>query len=84
MMRMRGCSTRGKERLTWNSLLQATLPHGHVEDEVDTYEALLLGGRVNELSTKAPSLFDEDAEYPSRRMPALRSKILLCLLLFPK
>ena len=68
MMRMRGYSTSGKERLTWNSLLQATLPHGRVEDEVDTYEALLLGGRVNELSTEVPSLFDEDAD---KRQPPI-------------
>ena len=28
-------------------LLQATLPPGPVEDEVDTYEALVLVGRVS-------------------------------------
>ena len=36
-----------------DSLLQATLPPGPVEDEVDTYEALALAGRVSELSNKA-------------------------------
>ena len=36
-----------------DSLLQATLPPGPVEDEVDTYEALALVGRVSELSNAA-------------------------------
>ena len=36
-----------------DSLVQATLPPGPVEDEVDTYEALALAGRVSELSNKA-------------------------------
>ena len=36
-----------------DSLLQATLPPGPVEDEVDTCEALVLAGRVSELSNKA-------------------------------
>ena len=36
-----------------DSLLQATLPHGPVEDEVDTYEALALARRVSELSNAA-------------------------------
>ena len=36
-----------------DSLLQATLPPSPVEDEVDTYEALALAGRVSELSNKA-------------------------------
>ena len=36
-----------------DSLLQATLPPGPVEDEVDKYEALALAGRVSELSNKA-------------------------------
>ena len=35
-----------------DSLLQATLP-APVEDEVDTYEALALAGRVSELSNAA-------------------------------
>ena len=30
-----------------DSLMQATLPPGPVEDEVDTYEALVLPGRVS-------------------------------------
>ena len=36
-----------------DSLLQATLPPGLVEDEVDTNEALALVGRVSELSNAA-------------------------------
>ena len=36
-----------------DSLLQATLPPGLVEDEVHTYEALALAGRVSELSNGA-------------------------------
>ena len=36
-----------------DSLVQATLPPGPVEDEVDTYEALALAGRVSELSNAA-------------------------------
>ena len=36
-----------------DSLLQATLPRGPIEDEVDTYEALVLVGRVSELSNAA-------------------------------
>ena len=36
-----------------DSLLQATLPPSPVEDEVDTYEALVLAGRVRELSNAA-------------------------------
>ena len=36
-----------------DSLLQATLPPGPVGDEVDTYEALALVGRVSELSNAA-------------------------------
>ena len=36
-----------------DSLLQAILPLGPVEDEVDTYEALALAGRVSELSNAA-------------------------------
>ena len=36
-----------------DSLLQATLPPGPVEDEVDTCEALVLARRVSELSNKA-------------------------------
>ena len=49
-MRMRGCTTIGN----WmDSLLQATLPPGPLEDEGDTYEALALAGRVSELSNAA-------------------------------
>ena len=36
-----------------DSLLQATLPLGPVEDEVDSYEALVIAGRVSELSNAA-------------------------------
>ena len=42
-----------KPEVDVNSLLQATLPPGPVEDEVDTYEALALAGRVSELSNAA-------------------------------
>ena len=43
-----------------DSLLQATLPPGPVEDEVDTYEAFVLAGRVSELSNKATR---EDSDF---------------------
>ena len=36
-----------------DSILQATLPPGPVDDEVVSYEALVLGGRVSELSNAA-------------------------------
>ena len=36
-----------------DSLLQAILPPGPIEDEVDTYEALALAGRVSERSNGA-------------------------------
>ena len=39
-----------KPEVDVDSLLQATLPPGPVEDEVDTYEALALAGSVSELS----------------------------------
>ena len=42
-----------KPEVDVDSLLQATLPPGPVEDEVDTYETLALAGRVSELSNKA-------------------------------
>ena len=50
-MRMRGCTTSGKHRLMWIPSYKPLCPlvHGPVEDEVDTYEALV-GGRVSELS----------------------------------
>ena len=51
-MRMRGCTATGKQRLTW-ILLQATLPPGLAEDEVDSYEAFVLVGRVSKLSNAA-------------------------------
>ena len=38
-----------KTEVDWDSLLQATLLPGPVEDEVDTYAALGLAGRVSEL-----------------------------------
>ena len=49
LMRMLGCTTIGKQRLMWIPL-QATLLPGPFEDEVDTYKALALAGRVSELS----------------------------------
>ena len=42
-----------KPEVDVDSLLQATLPPGPIEDEVDTYEALALAGRVSELSNAA-------------------------------
>ena len=42
-----------KPQVDVDSLLQATLPPGQVEDEVDTYEALALAGRVSELLNAA-------------------------------
>ena len=42
-----------KPEVAVDSLVQATLPPGPVEDEVDTYEAFALAGRVSELSNKA-------------------------------
>ena len=46
-----------------DSLLQATLPPGLVEDEEDSYEALVLAGRVSELSNAAPQ--EQDAVVPT-------------------
>ena len=42
-----------KPEVAVDSLLQATLPHGPIEDEMDTYEALALAGRVSEFSNAA-------------------------------
>ena len=42
-----------KPEVDVDSFVQATLPPGPVEDDVDTYEALTLAGRVSELSYKA-------------------------------
>ena len=42
-----------KPEVDVDSLVQATLPPGPVEDEVDTYKALALAGRVSALSNKA-------------------------------
>ena len=42
-----------KPELDVDSLLQATLPRSPVEDEVDTYEALAVAGRVSEFSNLA-------------------------------
>ena len=41
---------KSKTEVDVDSLSQATLPPGLVEDEVDTYAALGLAGRVSELS----------------------------------
>ena len=49
-MRIRGCYHKSKTEVDVDSLLQATLPLGPVEDEVDTYAALGLACRVSELS----------------------------------
>ena len=62
---MRGCIAADEEAWLYHkwklevdvdSLLQATLPLGLVEDEGDTYEALALAGRVSELSNKGGAL----------------------------
>ena len=59
---MRGCITadedawlyhKWKPEVDVDSLLQAILPPGPVENEVDTYEALALAGRVSELTNAA-------------------------------
>ena len=42
-----------KPEVDVDSGLQSTLPPGPIEDEVDTYEALGLAGRVSELSNAA-------------------------------
>ena len=42
-----------KPEVDVDSFVQATLPPGPIEDEVDTYEALARAGRVSELSNKA-------------------------------
>ena len=39
-----------KTEVDVDSLLQTTLPPGPIEDEVDSYEAFVLAGRVSELS----------------------------------
>ena len=44
-----------KPEVDVDSLVQATLPPGPVEDEVDTYKALALASTVSELSNKATS-----------------------------
>ena len=41
---------KSKTEVDVDSLLQATLPPGPIEDEVHTYAALGLAGRVSELS----------------------------------
>ena len=51
-----------KAEVDVDSLLQATLPPGPVEDEVDSYEAFQLAGRVSELSNAATP--EHDAVVP--------------------
>ena len=53
-----------KTEVNVDSLLEATLPPGLIEDEVGTYVALVLVGWVSELSNEAPSLLDEEASPP--------------------
>ena len=53
-----------KMEINVNSLLEATLPLGRVENEVDRYDALVLAGRVSVLLNEAPSLFDEEDSPP--------------------
>ena len=68
-----------KTEVNVDSLRQATLPPGPVQDKVYTYEALVLASSLSELSNRAPSLSDEEDSptgLPSCRMPAPWSKIL--------
>ena len=58
-----------------DSLLQATLPPGPVEDEVDSYEALVLAGRVSELSNTATP--EQDAVVPVLAPPSNVAKPLM-------
>ena len=51
-----------KTEVDVDSLLQATLPPGPAEDEVDSYEAFVLAGRVSEVSNAATP--EQDAVLP--------------------
>ena len=53
-----------KTEVDVDSLLQATWCPGPFEDEVDTYEALVLAGRVSEFLNEAPSLFGQEDFLP--------------------
>ena len=56
-----------KREVDVDCLLQATLPPNPVEDEVDSYEAFVLGGRVSELSNAATP--EQDAMVPMLATP---------------
>ena len=58
-----------------DSPLQATLPPGPVEDEVDSYEAFVLAGRVSELSNTATP--EQDAVVPVLATPSDVAKPLM-------
>ena len=64
-----------KTEVDVDSLLQATLPPGPVEDEVDSYEALVLAGRVSELSNTATP--EQDAVVPVLAPPSNVAKPLM-------
>ena len=58
-----------------DSLLQANLPPGPVEDEADSYEALVLAGRVSKLSNTATP--EQDAVVPVLAPPSNVAKPLM-------
>ena len=63
-----------KAEVDVDSLLQATLPLGPVEDEVDSYEAFVLASRVSELSNAATP--EQDAVVPVLATPSNVAKPL--------
>ena len=62
-----------KTEVDVDSLLQATLPPGPVEDEVGSYEALVLAGRVSDLSNAATP--EQDAVVPVLATPSNVAKL---------
>ena len=64
-----------KTEVDMDSLLQATLPRGPVEDEVDSYEVFVLAGRVSELSNAATP--EQDAVVPVLATPSNVAKPLI-------
>ena len=64
-----------KTEVDVDSLLQATLPPGPFEDEVDSYEAFVLAGRVSELSNAATP--EQDAVVPVLATPSNVAKPLI-------
>ena len=59
---------RWKTEVDVDSILQATLPPSPVEDEVDSYEASVLVGRVSELSNAGTP--EQDAVVPLLAIPS--------------